>query len=308
MTPIRPLHEFVPAVHSPFHADGSLAPEVVPTQAVFLAANGIRTVFITGTTGESHSLTLEERLALYDAWATAGPANGLSVIAHVGANALGEARELARRAVALGFSAISALPPSYFKPGTVDDLIGWCEAIAAAAPRLPFYYYDIPSMTGVSLPMDRFLAAAPARIPTLAGVKISHPDLAAYRRSLDTAAGRFDLPWGVDEALLAALATGARGGVGSTYNWAPRLYVELRAAFDRGDLDEARRLQSRSIAMIDAIAATGYMGTGKAIMDRLGVPVGPARAPHGNPAPAGVDALMARLDAIGFAEWGAAVP
>ena len=77
MTPFRPLHEFVAATHSPFHADGSLAPEVVPIQAAFLAANGVRTVFITGTTGECHSLTCEERLALYEAWAAAGPAHGL---------------------------------------------------------------------------------------------------------------------------------------------------------------------------------------------------------------------------------------
>ena len=83
--PIR-CHDFVAAAHSPFDADGSLAPEVVPIQASFLAANGIRTVFITGTTGECHSLTCEERLALYDAWAAAGAAHGLAVIAHVGGN------------------------------------------------------------------------------------------------------------------------------------------------------------------------------------------------------------------------------
>ena len=89
---------------------------------------------------------------------------------------------------------------------------------------------------------------------------------------------RFDLPWGIDEALLGGLATGARGGVGSTYNFAPKLYVELRAAFERGDLARGARGCSRcSIAMVDAIAATGYMGTAKALMARLGVPVGPAR-------------------------------
>ena len=136
----------------------------------------------------------------------------------------------------LGLSAISTLAPSYFKPRTLADLIDWCAAIAAEAPALPFYYYDIPSMTGVSFPIELFLVEAPARIPTLAGVKFTNPDLVSYRRSLDAAAGRFDLPWGMDEALLAALATGARGGVGSTYNLAHPLYVGLRDAFGRGDL------------------------------------------------------------------------
>ena len=58
--------------------------------------------------------------------------------------------------------------------------------------------------------------------------------------------------------------------------------------------------------MVDALAATGYMGTSKALMGRLGVPVGPARAPHRNPSPGDVDAVMARLGELGFAEWGAA--
>ena len=305
MTPLLPLHELVAAAHSPFHADGSLAPEVVPTQAAFLAANGIRTVFITGSTGESHSLTCPERLALYDAWAAAAPAHGLSVIGHVGGNCVEDAKTLARRAEALGFTAISALAPSYFKPASLSALIDTCAAIAAAAPATPFYYYDIPVLTGVSFPMERFLAEAPPRIPTLAGIKFTNPDLVSYRRSLDVAGDRFDLPWGVDEMLVAALATGARGGVGSTYNWCPQLYRDLIAAFDRGDLAGARRLQSVSIAMIDAIAATGFLGTAKALMTRLGVPVGPARLPLGNPSAEQVDALLAKLDALGFAEWGA---
>ena len=153
--------------------------------------------------------------------------------------------------------------------------------------------------------MERFLVEAPERIPSLAGIKFTNPDLVSYRRCLDVAGRRFDLPWGVDEALLAALATGARGGVGSTYNWAPKLYVELTRAFERGDWVEARRLQSVSIAMIDALAGTGFLGTAKALMARLGVPVGPARAPLENPTASQVDALVARLDTLGFDRWGA---
>lgn len=299
------LHELVVATHSPLHADGSLAPYVVATQAVFLKNNGIRTVFITGSTGESHSVSTAEKLQLYHAWSVAGKANGLSVIAHVGANCVEDSKILARRAEELGFAAISALAPSYYKPGSLSALIDCCAAIAAEAPGIPFYYYDIPALTGVNFPMEGFLQQAPARIPNLAGIKFTNPDLVSYRRSLDVAGNRFDIPWGVDETLLAALATGARGGVGSTYNWAPRLYHDLIDAFDRGDLPEARRLQAVSIAMIDAIAATGFLGTAKALMGRLGVPVGPARLPLGNPTEAQIDALMIRLDELGFAQWGA---
>ncbi len=302
--PVEPL-KLVAAVHSPFDANGDIAPEVVSLQASFLAANGIRDVFITGTTGECHSLTYDERLALYEAWADAAPANGLAVIGHVGGNSIEDARKLARHARERHFAAISSLSPSYFKPASLADLIDWCAIIAAEAPDLPFYYYDIPSMSGVSFPIDRFLVEASARIPNLAGVKFTNLDLVSYRRCLDVAGDRFNLPWGADEALLAALATGAHSAVGSTYNWAPQLYVNLSNAFTHGDLDEARRLQSTSIAMIDAIAASGFMGTAKALMCRLGVPVGGARAPLSNPTPAQLDALVARLDDLGFGQWGA---
>jgi N-acetylneuraminate lyase len=299
------LHELVVATHTPFHANGSLAPEVVATQAAFLAANGISTIFMTGSTGESHSVTCAEKLELYDAWAVAGKASGVSVIAHVGGNCIDDSKTLARRAGKLGFKAISALAPSYYKPANLSALIDCCAVIAAEAPDTPFYYYDIPALTGLTLPMEKFLLDAPARIPTLAGIKFTNPDLVSYRRSLDIAGNDFDLPWGVDEMLLAGLSTGARGGVGSTYNWAPRLYMDLISAHEKGDLTEARRLQSVSIAMIDAIAPTGFLGTAKALMGRLGVPVGPARLPLGNPTEAQIDALMIRLDELGFSHWGA---
>jgi len=301
---LTPLHELVAATHSPFHADGSLAPEIVPAQARFLAGNGIRAVFITGSTGESHSLTCVEKLLLYDAWAAASPAGAFRVIAHVGGNCIEEAKTLAVRAEEHGFSAISAMAPSYFKPGNMDDLIKCCAAIASAAPNTPFYFYHIPMLTGVVFPMEQFLVEAPKRIPTLAGIKFTNPDLVSYRRSLDVA-GPLDLPWGVDEMLLAGLSTGARGGVGSTFNWAPGLYRGIMAAHAGGDLATARRLQSLSIKMIDAIASTGFMGTAKALMERLGVPVGPARLPLGNPTKTQVDALMETLRGLDFSAWGA---
>ena len=158
-----------------------------------------------------------------------------------------------------------------------DDKLIQRQALAGMIWCKQFYYYDIPALTGVSLPMDRFLVDAPRAIPTLVGIKFTNPDLVSYRRSLDVAGERLDLPWGVDEMLLPALATGARGGVGSTYNWAPRLYRDLITAFNRGDLTEARRLQSISIAMIDAIGETEsivgisgkYLVSNKKVLDNI---------------------------------------
>ena len=299
----RLLEDLVAAAHSPFHPDGSLAPEVVEIQARHYATNRLDTVFITGSTGESHSLAVEEKLELYEAWSDAGPKFDLRVVAHVGGNCLADARTLARAAERHGFSAISALAPSYYRPANLKSLVACCADIAAAAPSLPFYFYDIPALTRVEFPMADFLPLAARSIPNFAGVKFTNPDLVAYRHALDLAEDRFELPWGVDESLLAALATGASGAVGSTYNWAPDLYRSLIDAFRSGDLEEARRLQSLSIEMIQAIAAQGFLGSAKALMGRLGVPVGPARLPLENPAEAEIDALMATLERMGLATW-----
>jgi len=293
MTP--KLHGLVAATHTPFHPDASLAPEVVPLQAAHLAANGVGIVFITGTTGEAHSLTRDERLAIYRAWAVAGPAYNLRVVAHVGSNCLEDAKAFTAAAAEFGFEAVAALAPSYFKPRRVDSLVDCCAAIAAAAPGLPFYYYDIPTLTGVVFdPLD-FLAAAAVRIPNLAGIKFTNDDLAAYARCIGFEQGRFDIPWGIDEKLVDALGTGALGAVGSTYNFAAPLYQELIAAFQQGDIQTARTLQRQSVGLVEKLAAIGYFGAAKALMGWLGVPVGPARLPLDNPTPAQLDALRAEL-------------
>lgn len=302
------LTGLVAAAHTPFHADGELNLSVVELQAGSLLSNDVRTVFIGGTTGESHSLQLDERLALAKRWSEVAAGSRLQLVIHVGANCLADARAMAAQAEEIGATAIAALAPSYFKPRTVDDLVSCCAAIADAAPGLPFYYYDIPSLTGVQLAMPSFLEMAPARIPALAGIKFSNPDLMAYQHCLHAQDGRFDVPWGVDECLLAALALGATGAVGSTYNFAAPLYHRLMAAFSRGDLAAARVEQYRAVQMVDLLASFGYMAAAKSVMGLLGVEVGPARLPHASLKPEQRTALQAGLDRIGFFDWGVTAP
>ena len=76
------------------------------------------------------------------------------------------------------------MSPSYFKPRSVEALAACCAEIAAAAPQVPFYFYDIPHLSGVSLPMPDFLALAGERIPTLAGLKFTNADLVSFQRCL----------------------------------------------------------------------------------------------------------------------------
>ena len=190
----------VAATHTPFHADGSLHLDVVEKQAAHLLAGQVKFVFIGGTTGECSSLTLEERRALARRWLEVARGTELRVIVHVGSNCLADARTLAAQAQSLGAAAISALAPSYFKPRNVDALIACCADIASAAPETPFYYYDIPALTGGSLSMPEFLAEAPSRIPSLVGLKFTNPDLMAYQLCLRAGGGRWDLPFEIGRA------------------------------------------------------------------------------------------------------------
>ncbi|MEI6236733.1 MAG: dihydrodipicolinate synthase family protein [Planctomycetota bacterium] len=297
------LHGLVAATHTPFHSDGSLNLGAVEAQAEHLLSVGVKLAFIGGTTGESQSLTVEERLELGQRWMDVARGTEMGVIVHVGSNCIADAVTLARQAQRLDASAISAIAPSYFKPRSLDLLIDCCAEVAAAAPGLPFYYYDIPPLTGVSFSMPEFLAKAPARIPTLAGIKYSNPDMMAYILCLQAEGGRWDLPFGIDEAMLSGLATGANGFVGSSYNFAAPIYNRLIAAFRANDLIAARTEQLRSALVIRTLAAHGYMGAAKAVMQMLGVAVGPARLPNGNLNAAQTAALRTELDALGFFEW-----
>ena len=285
------------AVHTPFNENGELWLEPVEAQARHLEQQGVSAVFVGGSTGESSSLTLTERLALAERWGLVLKGSSLKFVVHVGSNCLDDARTLAAQAQALGADAISALSPSYFKPSNLESLVQCCAYIASAAPDTPFYFYDIPALTGVSFSMPAFLEVATARIPTLCGIKYTNPDLMAYQICL---ASGMDVPWGVDETLIAAAALGASGAVGSSYNFAASIYLSALKALDAGDLKTAQHHQMRAVELIRVLASWGYMAAAKELMGMLGVPVGPPRLPHLKLTAETSVALKSQLESIGF--------
>lgn len=297
------LHGLVAATHTPFDAHGDLNLAIVEKQAELMLRYGVAAVFVGGTTGESHSLSLDERLALAKRWSEVVRGTPLVLVVHVGSNCLRDARTMAAQAQSLGAAAIAAVTPCYFKPRSLDTLVACCAEIAAAAPATPFYYYDIPILTGVLFSMPEFLNVAPARIPTLVGLKFTNADLMAFQRCLRAENGRFDVPWGTDEYLLGALALGAQGAVGSSYNFAAPLYLRLIAAYNRGDLAAARAEQFRSVQLIDFLAGLGYMAAAKTVMGLLGVEVGPARLPNANLTVEQTTRLRTSLEQMGFFDW-----
>ncbi len=253
-----------------------------------------------------HSLNIAG-LALTRRWMEVSKGSQLKVVVHVGANCLGDVCALAAQAQQLGADAISALAPSYFKPRSVASLVDCCAQITAAAPRTPFFLYDIPSFTGISLSMPDFLTQGMERLPSLAGIKFTNSDAMMFQQCLNHSNGAFSVLWGTDECLLAGLALGATGAVGSSYNFAAPLYRRVISAFENNDLAAARREQMRSVDLIATLAPLGYMGAAKVVMKMLGVDVGPARLPHGNLDAAQTKKLQSDLEHLGFFDW-VAVP
>jgi len=302
MKPLK-LTGLVAATHTPCKMDGSLNLAAVEHQAEHLLRHDVTGAFICGTTGESHSLTLGERSELCRRWAAVVRGTPLKLIVHLGHNCLADARLLAADAEKNGAHAVAALAPSYFRPRDLRALVDWCASIAASAPSLPFYFYDIPSWTRVELPMPDFLAEAHLRIPTLAGIKFTNSDLGQLLVCLRHGGGAFDILYGNDESLLAGLALGVRGAVGSTYNFAAPIYLRIIRAFEQGDLCTAREEQARSVEMVRIIGAYGFSAAAKTVMGMVGVDCGPARAPQRPLSMEQTAELRAKLEAAGFFKW-----
>jgi N-acetylneuraminate lyase len=274
-----PDFRLIAAPFTPMHDDGALHLAVVADQARHLAASGVRGVFVGGTSGEGQSLSVEERTALAAAWANDGRRASLELIVHVGHNCQGDAMRLARHAQEVGADKIALHAATWFKGQSVDDLIDFCTPIAAAAPELPFYLYDMPRITGVAVSSAEFLNRAAQRIPTLAGIKYTNPDCVTVQECIQLNGGAFDILWGCDEALLVGVALGASGAVGSTYNFAAPLYLRILEAVAADDWELARAEQARSVAMVRVFEQFSTLAALKFAMNVVGVDCGPVRSP-----------------------------
>ena len=296
------LRGLVAATFTPMHADGSLNLAMAGPMIERLLAGKVSAAFACGTTGECASLTSEERRQTLCAFIDAA-AGRMPVIAHVGHSALADSCELAAHAQAAGAAAVATTPPYYFKPDSVAALVDCMAQIAAAAPDLPFYYYHIPHLTGVTLSMEAFLRQAADRIPNLVGIKYTAPTVYEFQTCAAFDNGRFDLLFGCDEMLLSGIASGAEGAVGSTYNLAPRLYHRIKECFAAGQIEEARRLQLLSARMVDVVRAFGPLPALKAMLSLVSCDFGPTRMPLGALNPEKIALLRQQLDELGFLEW-----
>jgi len=204
------------------------------------------------------------------------------IINLVGGTSYRECIENAVFSQQLGLSAIAVLAPYYFKPCDAGQLARFVAKVGEAVPDMPVFFYHVPALTGVNIPMIDFLRIISKMLPNFAGIKYTHEDFMDFLSCLNFNDRKYDMLWGSDECLLSVLALGCRGAVGSTYNYAAPLYHALIRAFENGNLDEAGRLQQKSIDMIRLLGKYGGIATGKAFMKFIGIDCGEFRSPVKN--------------------------
>jgi N-acetylneuraminate lyase len=291
------------------HKDGSLNLSLIPSYYEMLKANGITGAFICGSTGEGVSLSLSEKKEVAEAWASCTLNDKeFKVMTLVGGTSIADGIELAQHAQQAGLYAVSFTAPFYFKPADVSMLAKACKAIADSVPDMPFYYYHIPVLTGVGFPMIGLLKEVENTIPNFAGIKYTHEDFMDFLSCLHFQDGKYDMLWGRDENMLPALSLGAKGSVGSTFNYAAPLYYGLIDAFNRGDLETARQKQQLSIDMISLLGKYGGIATGKAYMKLLGLDCGAFRLPVRNMTSEQYESFCKDAEQIEFASFASSLP
>lgn len=293
----------IAAPFAPMHESGELNYEIIPGYCQFLDKNRISGIFINGSTGEGVSLTQNEKVKTTEAWTAAARNTNLRVINLVSGTSHAECSEMAQMSQTIGVDAIAIIAPYYFKPAGARQLAEYCAKIAESVPNLPVYFYHIPVLTGVNIAMNDFLQEATAIIPNLVGIKYTHEDFMDFLSCLNFNNGKYEILAGRDENLLSALVLGARGAVGSTFNYAAPLYLALIDAYDRGDHALARALQQKANDMIRLLPKYGGIGTGKAFMRHIGFEFGHFRSPVKNIDKSQYKAFEADVELLNMNEW-----
>ena len=301
---IQQLQGLIAAPFTPMHKDGSLNLSIIPSYYNLLKENSVNGAFICGSTGEGVSMSVTEKKAVAVAWAACTKDDSsFTVMPLLGGTCIADCKDLALHAREVGLDAVSFTAPFYFKPANAETLAQCCAEIAAAVPDMPFYYYHIPVLTGVGIPMYDLLKAVDGKIPNFAGIKYTHEDFMDFLSCINFQNGKYDMLWGRDENMLPALAVGAKGAVGSTFNYAAPLYYNLIDAFNNGEMEKAQVLQQESIDMIRLLGKYGGIATGKAYMKLLGLDCGEFRLPVKNMSNENFELFKKEVEQLGFQNY-----
>lgn len=298
------LNGLIAATYTPFAPDGAVNLDLIPAMIEHMIERGVSGFYVCGSTGEGESLTFEERKAVAEVSVSA--ANGrLPVVVQVGHNSLSTACELARHAAECGADAISSLPPTYFKPTSLDILIECLAEIAASASDLPYYYYHIPRLSGVRFDMPTLLEKVDPLITNFAGIKFSDFFLAEMGACQAVSGGKFDILFGSDEMILGALAMGATGAVGSCYGFAAPLWNQIIDAHRDGNAERANALMQKAISLVrllDRRPGPFLAAVRQVIWPLLGFDLGPVRLPQSQLSEVNCQEVRQQLEQSGFSE------
>ena len=306
---VNHLHGLIAAPFTPMHKDGSLNCDLIADYYRFLKANKVNGAFICGSTGEGVSMSLSEKKVVAEAWAACTKDDSsFTVMPLLGGTCLADCKELALHAKEVGLDAVSFTSPFYFKPANAETLAQCCAEIAAVVPDMPFYYYHIPVLTGVGIPMYELLNAVDGKVPNFAGIKYTHEDFMDFLSCSNFQNGKYDMLWGRDENMLPALAVGAKAAVGSTFNYAAPLYYNLIDAFNNGEMEKAQSLQQESIDMIRLLGKYGGIATGKAYMKLIGLDCGEFRLPVKNMSNENFELFKKEVGQLDFQNYCSKIP
>ena len=239
---------------------------------------GIRAVVICGTTGESATLTDEEKLTMFR-YAKKSIPEDLRIIAGTGSNSTVHAIALSQAAQDAGADALLVVSP-YYNKATPEGLYLHYAAIASSV-QIPVILYNVPSRTGVDIPVEVYRRLS--QIPNIAGVKEASSDIRKLARIRSQCPDHFTVWCGNDDLAVAAMALGAKGLISVVSNIEPEITGSMIGAALDGDFDTATALQLSLLPLIEALFQEVNPIPVKAAMAMIGYDCGSCRMPLCSP-------------------------
>ncbi len=258
----------IPAIVSPLNEDGTVREKVFRDLINWQLETGCRGFYLCGGTGEGVVMRPEARKTVAEIAVDELKGRGF-VIDHIGAVDLNTAVDLAGHASSIGVDAISSLPPFFY---TYDEkeIIQFYRALADSS-EVPLIIYASP-MSGINISAD--LVEKLLNIQGIIGVKYTSYNYYEMRRIKELNNGDVNVINGPDETLLCGLVMGADGGIGTTYNVIPKIFVKLYLSFLEGRIDEARLLQYKANKVIEILVKYGILAGVKDMLEMIGFNVG----------------------------------
>jgi 4-hydroxy-tetrahydrodipicolinate synthase len=260
------------AMITPFKADGSVDYQAAEKLVAMLVADGSDGVVVSGTTGESPSLSDDEKIELLKVVRKAIP--GKNVVAGTGSNDTHHSVKLSERAMKAGADALLAVVPYYNKPPQ-EGMYQHFKAISEVGPTI---MYNIQGRTAVNMTAATTLRCA--ELPGILGVKEASGDLDQIGLVCAGKPDRFKVWSGDDSWTLAVLGTGGYGVICVVSHIAGRSMKKLIAAYEENDNDEARRIHLGLLPVIKTLMTTAANPVPlKSVLNAMGFPAGPFRLP-----------------------------